>query len=78
MRRIRFAGYEHQSREQNATDIHAHSEFGTITDFGNGVVVMRVVKAKDRPFVEIIGEDGLNEFGEKFCYGDYFLLAEVP
>lgn len=69
MRRIQFGGFEHQQREITARDFH-QSE-GPVTVWGNGATVMKVSKAR-RPFVEVIGEDGLNEFGKPFVYGDYF------
>ena len=75
MRRIRFASTEHMQREIHARDFHQTE--GPVTIWGNGgSVIMRVVKAR-KPWVEIIGEDGLNEFGEPFVYRDYFLPEEV-
>jgi hypothetical protein len=41
---------------------------------------MRVVKPSrrcPRGSVVIIGEDGINEFGEPFNYNDYFLPEEL-
>lgn len=74
MRRIPFGGFEHQQREINARDFH-QSE-GPVVIWGNGETVMRVTKAQ-KPFVEIIGEDGFNAFGEPFVYGEYFLPEEL-
>jgi hypothetical protein len=74
MRRITYAGPEHQSREIHAWDTHFD---GYLTMcYGNGQTVMKVVRART-PWVEVIGEDGLNEFGEAFRYDDYFLPEEL-
>lgn len=75
MRRIQFGGFEHQQREIYAEHVHV-TEPGVITYFGNGETVMAVVKAA-KPWVEVIGEDGLNEFGEEFNYAGYFLPGEL-
>lgn len=74
MRRIRFASFEHQQREIHAR--HFHASEGPVTIWGNGETVMRVTKGR-KPFVEIIGEDGLNAFGDLFRYADYFLPEEL-
>lgn len=74
MRRIRFGGFEHQQREIHA--VHFHGGEGAFTYWGNGETVMVVVKGP-RPWVEIIGEDGLDIWGEPFRYGDYFHPEEL-
>lgn len=75
-RRIRFAGPEHQSREIHALHVHHTSE--AIGYYGNGKTVMVVVKPRGRkPIVDVIGEDGVNQWGSQFTYSDYFLPEEL-
>ena len=69
-RRIRFAGPEHQFREIHALDVH-HSE--GISYYGNGQTVMMVAKNNQHgPRVDIVGENGLNMWGDPFRYADSF------
>jgi hypothetical protein len=74
MRRITYAGVEHQAREIHA--LHMHADGHLTTCYGNGREVMKVIRAR-KPWVEVIGEDGLNEFGTAFRYEDYFLPEEL-
>lgn len=73
-RRIKFSGPEHQYREIHALHFRRHGD-GPIHDWGDGTVVMRVVKTAN-PFVDVLGETGWNEFDEPFRYADYFLLDD--
>jgi hypothetical protein len=75
-RRIPYAGSEHQSREVHAHHVH-HS--GAVSYYGNAETVMAVCKRpkSGRPWVEVIGEDGKNIWGEDFRYSDYFFPEEL-
>ena len=71
MRRIQYAGHEYHQRKLYARHTH-HSE--GISYYGNGITVMAVsiLPKTERPWAEVIGEDGKNIWGEDFTYTDYF------
>jgi hypothetical protein len=74
-RRIAWGSFEHQQREIYAKHIHRD---GDVTYFGNGVHVMAVAKGrKIKPWVDVIGENGQNVWGDDFCYEDFFLPEEL-
>lgn len=78
---MKYGDWIHQRFESwDMKHIHNVSENGSHYIVGNGRVVMRVIKpCRKMPYgcVSIIGENGLNEFGEPFNYNDYFLPEEL-
>ena len=74
-RRIRFAGREHQARETHAR--HIHTGEGGWMVYGDGATVLKVSRSRNRVVCDVIGEDGLNEWGDRFRYADYFLPEEL-
>ena len=71
-RGIRYGGAEHQSREIHASDEH-HAEGWSFYGNGETVLVVRKCAKRGRPICDVIGENGLDEFGEPFVYTHYFL-----
>ena len=68
-RRLKWGSFEHQQREVYAKHVRVN---GAYAFFGDGSLVMCVCRGR-RSFVEVIGEDGRNIWGEDFRYSDYFL-----
>lgn len=69
----------------NAENFYRHTHevsHGDLTHVlhGNGRHVMRVIHPQRRVphgLAFIVGDDGRNEWGESFVYGDYFLPEEL-